>query len=232
MLDLPFLLDKCEECGTKWRPGDRDASRRCLVCGSSNVTLARPGLLIGAGAAVLGLGAVVFAATRLHEHGQETDAAPPKVASTPSYVAPISTALPGSQPGASAGTPAATPNAAKENGDASTAAADAKGAGDVHVMPAGEAPTAEQFPTMDCSVSKSEAARKVCASPTLKKMDQELSLLYGFAEQNANDKPTMGVEQYQWQHNVLEACGDEACMVNAYKQRAEQLTGEISGQNQ
>jgi|GEM_PF-6838123 len=223
MLDIPFLLDKCQDCGSKWRAGDRDASSRCLVCGSANVARGRPAVLVGAGLAVLAAAAIAFAATRSHGHA-DAPANGTAAGSSPSYVAPIATSRPG-EPAAAQTAPAVP--ATKLTGKGDAPAPGEKGAGDV---PEPAATAAEEFPSVDCAVSRSEVAHKVCASPTLTKMDQDLALVYSYAAQGDNQKQTMSLDQEHWQRNVLAACADEACMIAAYKERTEQLAGGLSGQ--
>jgi hypothetical protein len=230
MVDIPFLLDKCEDCGSKWRANDRDASKRCLVCGGTNVTLARPAVLAGAGAVVLFIAiAGVFAATHSRGGTLATGAGSAAGQARPSYVAPIATSAPGSVPvpqPAKPGSPAAP--ASRGYGDAAaTPGSNAKG--DLPAMPTDVGVTAEQFPSMDCSAASSATARKICGSPALAKMDEELAVVYGVAWQSSGRKQALYAEQDLWQHNVLDACSDETCMTSAFKERTAQLAGSLGG---
>lgn len=218
MIDLPFLLDKCEDCGSKWSASDRDRSNCCLVCGSARVRFAKPGVLV-AGAAVCAVAvAGVLLASRPHSHSSAPGsdvAGNPRV---PTYQVPIATGLPGSQPSREEAKPAVRESAPEPSAG-----------GNANSAPSEESSgITDEPPGLTCDAITSEAGRRACETPALPKTDNDPAGNDG-AKPDRAQRRKLQAEQEQWRRKAQEACnGDESCMINAYRDRAEQL---LDGRN-
>ncbi len=95
--------------------------------------------------------------------------------------------------------------------------------------PAAPAPKAQLVqPSFDCAEASTRAEKMVCGNSELATLDQEMARNYKKARNAAADKNELKNEQLAWL-NTLKQCPDEACLVQSYAQRINELRGYFAG---
>jgi uncharacterized protein len=78
--------------------------------------------------------------------------------------------------------------------------------------------------SFDCSKAAQPAEKKVCSTPALSQLDDQMFQLYSAAKSASSDPEALKQTQISW-IKEMRSCGvDEACMTNSYKQRIAVLT--------
>lgn len=86
-----------------------------------------------------------------------------------------------------------------------------------------EAPAASAKPSFDCSKAKKASEQVVCGNTELAAADVELDKVFRANLKQAEDKEGLKQSQTQWR-KTRDACGnDSICVLNAYRQRQEEL---------
>lgn len=91
------------------------------------------------------------------------------------------------------------------------------------LLPASEPPAATAKPSFDCSKAKKASEQTVCGNAELSAADVELDKVFRANLKQAEDKEGLKQSQTQWR-KTRDACGnDSICVLNAYRQRQEEL---------
>jgi uncharacterized protein YecT (DUF1311 family) len=80
-------------------------------------------------------------------------------------------------------------------------------------------------PSFDCTKASNGAERLICNDRELSRLDVELNVIYQRYYQNidAKDKKSLKANQVEWMTLKRNACSDVPCMVEAYKERINEM---------
>jgi uncharacterized protein len=75
----------------------------------------------------------------------------------------------------------------------------------------------------DCSKPKSKTDWLLCSNDRAAGEEQRMALAFRSAMNRVPDRELLLREQQAWTENVRDACNDVPCLVQAFRQRAEEL---------
>ena len=75
----------------------------------------------------------------------------------------------------------------------------------------------------DCAKARPGVEQAICLSPQLSQLDEVMASLYQTTFKNVIDKTSLRQTQRDWQRLVRNQCSTEACLVNVYQHRIDQL---------
>jgi len=85
--------------------------------------------------------------------------------------------------------------------------------------------TIAQAASFDCGKASSKIEKLICGSPKLSALDDDLDKTYKAVQSNYSREEVQRLitEQRQWLKGTRNACGDEACLAQAYSSRIEAI---------
>ena len=85
--------------------------------------------------------------------------------------------------------------------------------------------TAAFSASFDCTKAQSKIDTAICRSPRVSELDETLDHIYKnlLANVAADERQRLIEEQRKWLRMSRNACGDESCLIDAYKSRIEEL---------
>lgn len=78
--------------------------------------------------------------------------------------------------------------------------------------------------SFDCSKAETPTQTKICSTPALSQLDDQMSQLYNAAKNASSDPEALKQTQINWVKEMRNCGVDEACLTNGYKQRITTLT--------
>lgn len=156
-----------------------------------------------------------------------SDKAPAPAAAPAAPAAPAQAPAPAAAAEADKGAGQETNNEAEKDADKDAAkAGESQGAKEAQSSGAAKAAEADTGPitaSFDCAKAGSAQERMICGDRDLARLDVALSAAYRKARESAADPKALQAEQLQWLKSSRNACGDKACMAEAYNRRLAQL---------
>ena len=76
---------------------------------------------------------------------------------------------------------------------------------------------------LDCSKAKSNVEKLLCSSQRAATADQEMALSFRAAFARTSDRAALLSDQKRWQESVRDQCPDVPCLLQVYRERANEL---------